>query len=371
MPSPLEEARSHAEAYSRALAGLRLPRPPRRAVASAARKAAVFQALRLLVETRLRWAGGAVIGVLATSALLVVVLGSAPDGNDPRTASAVQTATLLGMLAGAGVAGLLFPRLILVRWWVQSRRPWLRPVTDAAVFAVQIAAAALCGWYAAGHVVGLPAGVAWGVVTYLGFAGAGAVCRIVTARWWRTRYGDPPWSAVATADVLKVAWLLARDRRAWRRPAARKELADLIHVQTVQTAHRYRQLAYAAGWSAGDRATILSRGCRLQGAFDDYRHALLDVTSQREYDALLDRATSQTAALANKNWDGLPEGGQSRTANLAAGALYSTTLGTLSGLAVNAASEHLPDPFGEARPAWIALLVSVALLGISAWRSAR
>ncbi|GIF26286.1 hypothetical protein BJ973_005642 [Actinoplanes tereljensis] len=372
LPSPLEEARSHWAVYRLALATLSLRDHQRRAVVSAARKAVVFQALRIIVEARFRGVGGSATALLAGAALIYLTTRANRGSSDQPSASiGMFQTTLLGAVAAIIALNLLSRRIILAWGWVHRRRPWLQQVMRAAGTTVLIIIATLCGWYATEHPLGLLAGLAWGILVCLATTVALIGCHLVIGRHWRDRYGDPPWSSVATVVVLTVALLLARDRRAWSRPAGRKDLADQIHRHSVHTIQTYRRLARATSRSTGDRTEILSRGDRLQEALRQYRHALLDITSQRDYDVLLERVKRQTVALANKEWDGLPAAQTSRTAHLAAGALYGATLGVLSGLAVNAASEHLPGPLNDAKPAWISLVIFVILMGISAWRTSR
>jgi hypothetical protein len=248
--------------------------------------------------------------------------------------------------------------------------PGIGSAAYTALRSLQILGATVAVVYAAGHPAGFVAGLAWAVPVFVLANLVGDVLLIRAGRrWHNSNYKRRALSAaVAAEELLVVAGKLAEDQRAWRTAARSSALVHELQRYALRISRDHRRLASGEGWGPigrADRSLIRSRGDRLQQAVLEYRRRLTDVTSQAEYDDLVDQARHDLVALATNEWDVLPSRPSTRaTAATVAAAFSTAALGAAAGIATNAASEHLPSVMNQPKVAWPAIIVCTVLGGI-------
>jgi hypothetical protein len=341
---------------------LEFPHDDERKVVKAVRGAAIYRSVMINVDAVARAAGQVALTGLAAAVLCAILAGPHGPGDVVRT--------LAGLLVGLPLC--LLPVLVLMKAanHLTMRRPSLGSSTGKAVWSLKFLGAVLATMYAANHPAGFVAGLAWAVPAFVLASATGEIRLVRAGRKWHNDHDKRMglYAKIASEELLVAAGRLTADTRAWRTAARSAALARDLERTAARIAKAHQQLARGKGWGQADRADralIRSQACRLQLTVLAYRRELTDVTSQTAYDDLLARAKRDVTALADNAWADLPPCPPARAGQATAVEAVSTAaLGAAVGLAVNAASEHLPAVLDRPGFAWAAAVACTVLVAI-------
>jgi hypothetical protein len=354
-----------------------LPAGQQPAVIKAVRWISVYRAVMVNMGTLWRFAGGAVwFGLAVTTGFTALARPEGPGQWVP---------TWLGVTGGliltfAIPIGLLTVALTkVIRRWPQTTRP-----AHQVFWSLLFTTAVLATVYASGRPPGFRTALLWGIpagVLAIGLPDLALTWSIM--RWHNSHYrkGAPErayrkWLALRNASaaeqLLRATAILTGHPAAWRTPAGYATLTGKLTLTAQQAFQAHRQLARGSRWTARGRdhnRVVLAECFRLRQAIFGLRDALATVTRQEEYDALTGRARDQMAALAGNDWDVLPACPVTRSAAASLAATFSAcTLTFASGVAVNAVSEHLPEPMKQQPVAVAAGLAAIVAATVFTWR---
>lgn len=331
---------------------LRLPREQQRTVAPMVRRAAVYEGVGMNLEAVRRY----VVWSLPLIAALAVAAVAAARPHGPADVATMIGGLLTGALATAAVfGGLVHPADALTLRW-----PELGNGVYHVHRSLQVLAAVLGGAYAAGRPAGFLTGMAWAIPAFVLVTIASETLLKQSGRRWHGRHNKRGAlaAALATQQLVVVAAALAEDRAAWRTAARSAALARKLRQYALRIPHHHRRLAT----ERPDRSLARARGRRLSLAVMGYRADLVEVTNQGAYDRLLARAKADVVALAGQDWEVLPAAPPKDTQTTLATAVSTAILGLAAGLAVNAASEHLPSVLGRPSGAWAAAVACTIIV---------
>jgi hypothetical protein len=365
---PVARARLMWELQRQLLKRLPLLEDQRLVISKAVRWAAVYRAVVVDADAVSLVAGRSAWSLLAFAFVFTAAA-------HPRSAADLG-ATFVGILVGYSLVFVLVAIVVKAMDAITARWPGTGRHPVRAFWSLSLLGATLAAVHAAGRPATFVTGLFLSVpaVAIVSILGEAAITW-AGVRWHNShRRTKAPsrafvkWkalpAAVATAQVLRVAATLAADRAAWRTPAGTATLSDKLRRHAAQVSRGHLQLARGMGWGPvgrSHRRLIHEQSCRLRQTVLDYQGSFQTATNQAEYDSLVDQACKHVAALAEKNWEALPVSPLTQPAPAVIAATVTVVADAAAfGIAVNAASEHLPPIFEQPHAAIAALIGAVA-----------